>query len=76
MGSACTDEPDAAGVLECLLSDASGSDQTFEDFCGEFVYDDDSRKAKRIWKARQKTAKELERLLGDDFETFMYAERD
>lgn len=74
-GSAITEEPTAAGCLECLLSDASVSDD-FEDFCGEFGYDTDSRKAERTHKACLKVREKLERLLGDDFDAFMAAERD
>jgi hypothetical protein len=58
-----------------LLSDASAGEQSFEEFCLEFGYDPDSRKAERIHKACEKTARELRRLLGDDFETFLYSDR-
>jgi hypothetical protein len=75
MGSAHTDGPTAEGVLECLLSDANAAQHTFEDFCAEMGYDSDSRKAERIWKACDKVRENMERLLGDDFETFMYADR-
>jgi hypothetical protein len=75
MGSAHTSEPDAEGVLECLLSDSHAADYSFEEFCGEMGYDTDSRKAERIWKQCAKVRENMERLLGDDFETFLYADR-
>lgn len=60
-------EPKAAEVLSCLADDASGSDDhSFEDWCSEYGYDTDSRKAERIWKACQHSAKRLRSFLGDD----------
>lgn len=74
-GSAITADPTAEGCLECLLSDAASGDSTFEDFCAELGYDQDSRKAERVWKACKQTRSRLERLLGADFDSFMEAER-
>lgn len=75
MGQAHTAEPDAEGVLDCLLSDASAGEQDFHEFCSEFGYDEDSRKAEKVWKACKQTAPKLRRFLGDDYETFLYADR-
>lgn len=75
MGSAHTEEPTAEGCLDCLLSDAQAGDESFEYFCDEFGYDSDSRKAEKTWKACQQTTKGMKRLLGNDYETFLYAER-
>lgn len=75
MGSAHTKEPDAEGVLDCLLSDASTGEQSFEDFCADAGLDTDSRKAERMYKACAAIAPRLRRLLGDEYETFLYAER-
>lgn len=75
MGSANTDEPSSEGTLECLLSDASSADQDFESFCSDMGYDSDSRKAERIYQACQKVRGNLQRLLGEDFEAFLYADR-
>lgn len=51
-GSAC-DEPAIEDVLSCLASDASGieNNDNFEDWPGEYGYDDDSRKAECVYKA-------------------------
>jgi len=74
-GVGITHDPNAEGCLDSLLSDAAVS-ESFEDFCAEFGYDTDSRRAERTHKACLKNREELERLFGDDFETFLYAERD
>lgn len=76
MGSAITTEPDAASVLSCLLSDASAGSETFEDWCANLGYDTDSRKAERIYKQCLEQTAKLKKLLGEDFEGFLYAEND
>ena len=76
MGSAHTDEPDAEGVLKCLLSDAQAGDEDFDNFCMELGYDQDSRKSEAVWKSCQRVATAMHRLLGDDYDTFLYADRD
>jgi len=68
MGSAhAGKEPELDGVLSCLASDASGYEnaRTFEEFCGEYGYETDSRKAERIYRACGRAAAALKRLLGD-----------
>ena len=73
-GSAHTKEPTAADALSSIILDANCGEQTFEDFCSEFGYDSDSRKAEKTWKACAKTAPKVRRLLGDDFDLFAQAE--
>ncbi len=75
MGQAHTDEPTAAGTLDCLLSDAQGGEMDFSEFCREFGYDKDSRRAEKIHKACQKTTEGIKRLFGDNYEKFLYADR-
>lgn len=75
-GPAITEDPTAVGCLDCLLSDCTAVDGSFQDFCGEMGYDSDSRKAERVYKACQNVRKQMERLLGADFEDFLYADRD
>lgn len=48
--------PNAYDVLACLTKSDPGS---FEDFCGEFGYDSDSRKAESIYKAVCKEWKQV-----------------
>jgi hypothetical protein len=38
-------------AVYCFLSDATLGDMSFEDFCSEFGYDEDSRKSENIHKA-------------------------
>jgi hypothetical protein len=73
-GSAHKTAPSAADVLACLASDARSGEESFEDFCGSFGYDADSRKAHTTWKACAKMTKQLRRLLGDAFDAVADAE--
>lgn len=53
-------------VLECIASEvfAVENARDFTDWCAEYGYDPDSRRAERIWKACQRQAKQLRTLLG------------
>jgi len=75
-GSAHTKEPTSYDVLYCVLSDASASDMSFEDFCSEFGYDSNLRESKKLYNACKKLGAKVRKLLGDDFETFTNAERE
>lgn len=55
-------EPTMYDVLACLTKSDPG---TFEDFCDEFGYDTDSRRAERTYKAVCKEYAAVERLFGD-----------
>jgi hypothetical protein len=59
-------EPTAEEVLDCLASDASGvqNARSFDDWCSEYGYDTDSRKAEKIYKACVRQSAELLNLLG------------
>lgn len=46
----------------CFLSDAEGSRYGFNDFCENFGYDTDSRKAYTTFKACEKSLKKAERI--------------
>ena len=61
-------------VLETLASDSAGVDNArdFEDWCSEYGYDTDSRKAERTYKAIEKQAIALRNLLGDDYDSIVY----
>lgn len=48
--------PDAANVVHCLLMDASGTDETFEEWAGNLGFDPDSRKAEAMFRECCKTA--------------------
>lgn len=75
-GTGIKTEPTAEGVMDCLLSDVSCSQDGFEDFCGNCGYDANSSKTERLYNACLRSADRLKKLLGDDFKTFLEAERD
>ncbi len=76
MGLAHTSEPTAADVLSCLVSDTTGVDNAidFDDWCHEFGYDTDSRKAEKTYKQCKFMASKVHNFLPDDFEDFAKAE--
>lgn len=55
--------PNAYDVLSCLQK---YDVDTFEDFCAEFGYDDDSRTAERIYLAVQKEYRNLTRIFTEE----------
>lgn len=68
-GLAHTDGPSLVAVLACLMSDASaGKGGSFEDFCGEYGYDTDSRRAESAYNACRDTAAAMRRMLGEHFD--------
>ena len=74
MGPANTREPTSADVLSCLISDATRAEDSFEDFCSNLGYDNDSRKAEATFKACAAMGPKIRKLLGDDFDAFSRAE--
>jgi len=73
-GSAIECEPTAADVIACLVSDACAGRQSFEDFCADFGYDTDSRKAEATWKGCKSMSHKLARFLGATQSAFESAE--
>lgn len=59
-------EPDLEGVLECLASDVSCSQDTFSEFCSNLGYDEDSRKAEKIYLACKAIKGKLAKVLPVD----------
>ena len=53
--------PSKYDVLACITKSDPGS---FEEFCGEYGYDTDSRKAERTWKAVVREWKAVSRVFG------------
>ena len=72
--SSPVDEP--ATVLDALVSDANAYDSagSFEEFCEEFGYDTDSRKAEATYRACGEVSKKLATFLGgrDELEKLTY----
>jgi hypothetical protein len=67
-------DPTAASVLYCLCTDARAPEVTFEEFCGEFGYDVDSRKAEKIYLEGVAMSVKVKRFLGDSFDDVANAE--
>jgi hypothetical protein len=74
MGSANTEEPDAADVLNCLASDASGYEnaRSFEEWASELGFDADSRKAERTYREVERQAQQLRAFLGSEYDAYLY----
>lgn len=53
-------------ALHCALSDGLSAKDSFENFCSEFGYDEDSRNAERIYRACEKSLKKIERVFDCD----------
>ena len=58
-------EPDIAHILHCLAMDAHSAGDSFEEWCANFGYDTDSRKAYRTYEACEDTRDNLNRIFGD-----------
>lgn len=73
-----TTKPTAVDVMDCLCSDAAGIENArgFEDWAADLGYNTDSRRAEAVYKRCGELANELRAFLGNDFETFLWAEQD
>lgn len=74
MGPALRREPDVGDVLECLLSDASGIENTrgFEDWASDYGLDTDSRRAERDYGLVQDQTVDLRAFLGDKYDAYLW----
>lgn len=61
--------PNADEVLACLFDDAQAGSESFDDFCSNLGYDNDSLKALDTYRACMDTAQRLRRALGDKYTT-------
>ena len=57
-------EYDVLNALYCFVSDAISGLYSFDEFCGEFGYDTDSRKAEKVYKACKRAYAKFERVSG------------
>lgn len=57
---------DLKNAVFCFVSDACGANQSFENFCGEFGYDTDSRRTEKIYKECLKSLDKYNRLTSAD----------
>ena len=60
------DDGEIESSVRCILDDAVSGGLDFEDFCDEYGYDTDSRKAERTWKSCQRTAAKIARVFTGD----------
>lgn len=65
-GSSITEDPTAADVIYSLLVDSTAIDETFENWCANFGYEPDSRKAEKIYNQCVKLGKKLVSFLGEE----------
>ena len=69
--------PDAMNVFYCVAIDARSASYTFDEFCAELGYNNDSIKDRRTYKACKKNSAKLLELLGEElFNKFMNCEMD
>jgi hypothetical protein len=69
--------PKLQDVIYSLIMDWQGGRETFKDFCACFGYDEDSRKAYKIWEACKKSGEKLQKLFSaDEIEELEEAFRD
>jgi hypothetical protein len=73
-GPAHTREPTAADVLSCLALDARCGEGDFAGFCDDMGYDQDSRKAEKLYQSCVETSKRLRKFLGPHYDTVANAE--
>lgn len=66
--------PTAADVLSSLLLDGNAAEMTHTEWCDEYGTDPDSRKGLEMYLACQNTGRDVRRLLGDEYETFLNCE--
>jgi hypothetical protein len=67
--------PTTHGVMECLLSDYSCAQDSFEDFCDNCGYSNDSLSALKVYKSCIRLSKKLVKFLGNNLNQFLNSER-
>ena len=65
--------PIAADVLHSLILDSSACDMSFEDWCADYGYDTDSRKALDTYIEYQNIGNKVRAFLGREFSEFQIA---
>lgn len=74
MGDALKGRPKITDVLDCLASDATSADQSFEDWCADYGYNSDSRKALKTYETIREQSRNLRGLIGstEAYEELLY----
>ena len=57
---------DVMEAFECFVNDAISGSDSFYNFCNDIGYDEDSRRAEKIWKACKMSLTKLKRLFNGD----------
>lgn len=67
-GSAHTENPTLADVLNCMADDSAGYENArqFETWATDYGYDADSRQAEKVFRAVKRQAEQLKRTIGQD----------
>lgn len=60
-------KPSVDSVLHCLFSDARCGEMSFDDFCSDFGYSNDSLSALDIYRKCAESGKKLKKALGSKF---------
>ena len=66
-------EPKVDNVLDCLKSDYLASLDSFNDFCDDFGYSNDSIRSKKTYDACVKNGKKLQKFLNDDHDSNFFS---
>lgn len=66
--------PETADVLDCLASDSASieSARDFADWCADFGYDTDSRKAHKTYTVCKRQADRLKAFMGAQYDGLLY----
>ena len=73
-GPAIKGQPDAATVLDCMVSDAATIEDApeFEDWAAELGYDSDSLHAYHTWQAVTRQTRRLRQFLGEHYDALLW----
>lgn len=66
-------EPKVDNVLDCLKSEYLASLDSFNDFCDEFGYSNDSIRSKKTYDACVKNGKKLQKFFNDDHDSNFFS---
>ena len=64
-------ESELLNAFYCFVGDAISGKMDFSEFCSEFGYDEDSRKAEKIWNACKRSTVKFDRLYSGDIYDFV-----
>lgn len=67
-------QPTVDEVLNCVLDDSAGFENAegFEDWAGQYGYDEDSRRAEKVWDEVWRQRNRLREFLGDKYDVYLW----